>query len=63
MVDHAIASEDGLKVLEAAVPQLQCYFRCVMVVRFQAAVSVPFSLSHEEVVVVGCGLSVQGRSC
>ena len=60
---HAIALEDGLEVLGAAVVQLERYFQCVLVVWLQAAISVPLSLGHDQVVVVGCGLCVQGCFC
>ena len=62
MFAHDFASEDGLKVLGAAVPQLQHYSLCVVIVRLEAAVSVPLPLSHEQVVVVWCCFGIQGRS-
>ena len=63
MLAHTITSEDGLKVLGSAVPHLQRYLQCVVVVQLQAAFSVPLLLGQEQVVVVGSGLRVQVWSC
>ena len=55
--------EYDLEVLKAEMLYLQCYSRCFVVVRLQAAVSVPLLLCQKQVVVVWGGLGIQGRSC